>query len=238
MLARDNLDAEPDEGLETPRTWELVYRTGSPTSEAALHFVESRLNAVSAAQLDAQLKQLGVTAVLEAPTKRRAIEFTGAPIFSLAALIPLVLVLMTVTGAVYPAIDLTAGERERGTLEMLIAAPVPRLGLLLAKYAAVLTVALLTALVNLGCDDDHGPQHGPGRRRCSGRRLVADGDRQGAVAVGTVCGVLFGDPACPHQLRAELQGSAGVHHSADAVVPGAGRAVLDAEPRVHAAGWP
>src|SRR5262245_54887994 len=56
---------------------------------------------------------------------------------------------MTVTGAVYPAIDLTAGERERGTLEMLIAAPVPRLGLLLAKYAAVLTVALLTALVNL-----------------------------------------------------------------------------------------
>ena len=52
-------------------------------------------------------------------------------------------------GAVYPAIDLTAGERERGTLEMLIAAPVPRLGLLLAKYAAVLTVALLTALVNL-----------------------------------------------------------------------------------------
>jgi ABC-2 type transport system permease protein/sodium transport system permease protein len=50
---------------------------------------------------------------------------------------------------VYPAIDLTAGERERGTLETLIAAPVPRLGLLLAKYVAVLTVALLTATVNL-----------------------------------------------------------------------------------------
>ena len=69
--------------------------------------------------------------------------------FSLAALIPLILVLMTVTGAVYPAIDLTAGERERGTLETLIAAPVPRLGLLLAKYVAVLTVALITAVVNL-----------------------------------------------------------------------------------------
>jgi ABC-2 type transport system permease protein/sodium transport system permease protein len=70
-------------------------------------------------------------------------------VFSLAALIPLILVLMTVTGAVYPAIDLTAGERERGTLETLIAAPVPRLGLLMAKYVAVLAVALLTALVNL-----------------------------------------------------------------------------------------
>jgi ABC-2 type transport system permease protein/sodium transport system permease protein len=80
---------------------------------------------------------------------RNPVSFSGAPVFSLAALIPLILVLMTVTGAVYPAIDLTAGERERGTLETLIAAPVPRIGLLMAKYVAVLAVALLTALVNL-----------------------------------------------------------------------------------------
>ncbi len=68
---------------------------------------------------------------------------------SLATLIPLILILMTITGAVYPAIDLTAGERERGTLEILIAAPVPRMGLLLAKYTAVVVVSLLTATVNL-----------------------------------------------------------------------------------------
>mgnify|MGYP003335595794 CR=1 FL=1 len=37
---------------------------------------------------------------------------------SLISFVPLVLVLMTITGAVYPAIDLTAGERERGTLEI------------------------------------------------------------------------------------------------------------------------
>src|SRR5262249_22543188 len=59
-------------------------------------------------------------------------------------------ILMTITGGVYPAIDLTAGERERGTLEVLMAAPVPRLALLFAKYVAVVTVALLTAVVNLG----------------------------------------------------------------------------------------
>lgn len=73
---------------------------------------------------------------------------SGTP-FSLGALVPLILILMTITGAVYPAIDLTAGERERGTLEMLIAAPVPRMGLLLAKYATVVLVAVLTATVNL-----------------------------------------------------------------------------------------
>jgi len=67
----------------------------------------------------------------------------------LATVIPLVLVLMTITGAVYPAIDLTAGERERGTIEALMASPVSRRQVLFAKYIAVVTVALLTAIVNL-----------------------------------------------------------------------------------------
>ena len=68
---------------------------------------------------------------------------------SLVGVIPLVLILMTITGAVYPAIDLTAGERERGTMEAMIATPAPRFALLLSKYAAVVTVAFLTALANL-----------------------------------------------------------------------------------------
>ncbi len=67
----------------------------------------------------------------------------------LATIVPLVLVLMTITGAVYPAIDLTAGERERGTMEAVMASPVPRGYVLLAKYFAVVIVALFTALANL-----------------------------------------------------------------------------------------
>lgn len=138
-----------DKGTRTPQVWELIYRAGSPPSEAALHFVEARLQAYNKVGLDKELRRLGVAVAMPAATERHPVGYAGAPNFSLAALIPLILVLMTVTGAVYPAIDLTAGERERGTLETLIAAPVPRLGLLLAKYVAVLTVALLTAIINL-----------------------------------------------------------------------------------------
>ena len=76
-------------------------------------------------------------------------EEKGTPAISMASLVPLILILMTVTGAVYPAIDLTAGERERGTLEALIAAPVPRFQVLFAKFIGVLTVAMLTAVVNM-----------------------------------------------------------------------------------------
>ena len=68
---------------------------------------------------------------------------------ALLTFIPLMLVLMTITGAVYPAIDLTAGERERGTMEILVAAPISRLSVLVGKFVAVLAVAILTAIANL-----------------------------------------------------------------------------------------
>jgi ABC-2 type transport system permease protein/sodium transport system permease protein len=69
--------------------------------------------------------------------------------WALGQIVPIVLVLMTITGAIYPAIDLTTGERERGTLEALISTPVPTLHLIVGKFLVVATVAMLTAVLNL-----------------------------------------------------------------------------------------
>lgn len=103
-------------------------------------FLRRRLGRLNLSQRPVPVK--GISTIVADPGR------SMAPI-SLSALVPLILILMTITGAVYPAIDLTAGERERNTLEILVAAPVPRLSLLLAKYAAVVAVAMLTATVNL-----------------------------------------------------------------------------------------
>ena len=145
----------PAGGIDGSIDCELFFDPQSPASRDALRWLEGCLNAVNQQSLEHQLRAKGVKSRVvpvqslsrpveaSAETNRRA----GSP--SLATLVPLILILMTITGAVYPAIDLTAGERERGTLETLIASPVPRMQLLLAKYAAVVTVALLTAVVNL-----------------------------------------------------------------------------------------
>jgi ABC-2 type transport system permease protein/sodium transport system permease protein len=138
-------------GPQGPREWELVYREDNAYSLDVVRYLERVMAAADASQLRAELKrERGGGAV---PPARL---FVRAPIaaerqsgLSVAVFVPLVLILMTMTGAVYPAIDLTAGERERGTLEVLIAAPVPRVSLLFGKYVAVVTVAVLTALVNL-----------------------------------------------------------------------------------------
>jgi sodium transport system permease protein len=69
--------------------------------------------------------------------------------WALGQIVPVILVLMTITGAIYPAIDVTAGERERGTLEALLATPVPILHLIIAKFLVVATIGLLAALINV-----------------------------------------------------------------------------------------
>lgn len=67
----------------------------------------------------------------------------------LGQIVPLILIVMTITGAIYPAIDLTAGERERGTLETLMVAPVPTVDLIAGKFIVVTLIGMLSALLNL-----------------------------------------------------------------------------------------
>lgn len=67
----------------------------------------------------------------------------------LGQVVPLILIIMTITGAIYPAIDLTAGERERGTLETLIVAPVPTVDLIVGKFVVVALIGMMSAVLNL-----------------------------------------------------------------------------------------
>jgi sodium transport system permease protein len=47
----------------------------------------------------------------------------------------------------HPAIDLTAGEKERGTMETILSSPVSRTHLVLGKFLLVLTASLITAML-------------------------------------------------------------------------------------------
>jgi len=62
-------------------------------------------------------------------------------------LLPYMILIFAFLGALYPAIDLGAGEKERGTLETLLVAPVSRLSLVLGKFLVVLLAALVSAVL-------------------------------------------------------------------------------------------
>ena len=71
----------------------------------------------------------------------------GARILSM--MLPLFFVIMVAIGCFYPAIDTTAGERERGTWETMLTLSVPRTRIVLAKYLSVATLGCLAGLINL-----------------------------------------------------------------------------------------
>jgi sodium transport system permease protein len=65
----------------------------------------------------------------------------------LGGFLPYILLMVCLMAAMYPAIDLGAGEKERGTLETLLLAPIPRTALVMAKFLVLFTVGLTSALL-------------------------------------------------------------------------------------------
>ncbi len=74
-------------------------------------------------------------------------EKVGGSMFG--GLIGYMVILLCMTGAMYPAIDLTAGEKERGTMETILCSPVERTHLVLGKFLMVLTASLASAVLSV-----------------------------------------------------------------------------------------
>ena len=69
--------------------------------------------------------------------------------FVLGLLLPVMLVIMLAMGAVYPAIDTTAGERENGTWETMMTSATSRKNILIAKYLYVTTMSFVAGCLNV-----------------------------------------------------------------------------------------
>jgi len=70
--------------------------------------------------------------------------------YLLSFLLPILLVMMCVMGAFFPAVDLTAGEKERSTAETTLLLPVPRAAVHQGKILAVCVTAVIATALNLG----------------------------------------------------------------------------------------
>jgi len=67
----------------------------------------------------------------------------------IGGILPYIIILMALTGAMYPAMDLTAGEKERGTIETLLCSPASRTDLVLGKFLMVMTAAMATTFLSI-----------------------------------------------------------------------------------------
>ena len=73
-------------------------------------------------------------------------QFAGS---LLGTILPFMLVVSLLMGTMYPAIDTTSGEKERGTLETLLTLPVKNHEIIIAKFLTVAFVGIISAVLNI-----------------------------------------------------------------------------------------
>lgn len=102
--------------------------------------------------LELRLEQAQLPQSLHTPFDATNVDLAQEDQFAASVwskLFPTLLVIMAVTGAFYPAIDVGAGEKERGTMETLLICPATRTEIVTGKFLTVMLFSLATALLNL-----------------------------------------------------------------------------------------
>ncbi len=69
--------------------------------------------------------------------------------FSVSIMLPFVLLAITATAGFYRAVETTAGEKERNTMQTLLCAPVRPLEIVVGKFAAIATITMIAAAANI-----------------------------------------------------------------------------------------
>ena len=128
------------------------YYKGDLKSELALQttqkFLDDYRRAVVKEQLERRKLPAGLIDAFEVNEKNVAAEEkVGGSTFG--GFIPYFIIILCMTGAMYPAMDLTAGEKERGTMETILCSPVSRTDLVLGKFFMVLSASIATALLSV-----------------------------------------------------------------------------------------
>ncbi|TWT93032.1 ABC transporter permease subunit/CPBP intramembrane protease [Neorhodopirellula pilleata] len=129
----------------------LFYNIASDQSMVAKDRVTGILNRWRGTWVRSRLADAGVELSLLDPFKINDVDIAPERTREAAfwsKLLPFIMLVWAMTGAFYPAIDLVAGEKERGTLETLLCSPALRGEIVWGKLGAVMSFSMMTAILN------------------------------------------------------------------------------------------
>lgn len=147
----DNAHADLAVTPATANDVQLIFHMGRDSSAMAKGRVQSVLSAWRSQWVIKRIESNGIDPKSLAPFNWSPTDVASqrnreAAFWS--KVLPFIMLIWAMTGAFYPAIDLVAGEKERGTLETLLCSPALRSEIVWGKMSAVFTFSMLTALLN------------------------------------------------------------------------------------------
>jgi sodium transport system permease protein len=137
--------------VSKPAEIELVHDRSRHDSETPVRRVEKLLEAYGGQTASLRLAARGVSPQVAQPVRLREVDLSTAASRAALALgsLPVFLLMAAFVGGMNVAIDTTAGERERGSLEPLLVQAVPRIDLVTGKWLAAAAFNLLAVVLTL-----------------------------------------------------------------------------------------
>ena len=141
---------ETDLARGEPPVLELVSSAANQRAQTGTGSVLRLLRAFNQEQATLRLAVRGVAAAtLEVVrVEERDLADPATRAAQLATMVPFFVLMAVLYGALNAALDTTAGERERGSLEPLLMNPAARLSIVLGKWGAVASVGMLIAVLS------------------------------------------------------------------------------------------
>lgn len=132
---------------------EIIFTTANEQSMAAFGRLSSVMqrwsNRVGEMNLRARGIRVDAAEPFEIRTSDLAVSSGRKGIATWSKILPVMLLLWALTGAFYPAVDLCAGEKERGTLETLLSSPAERSEIVVGKLLTIMSFSAATSILNM-----------------------------------------------------------------------------------------
>ncbi|MEM7456169.1 MAG: ABC transporter permease subunit/CPBP intramembrane protease [Planctomycetota bacterium] len=148
----DELESGTGLSAESPAIYMFVNSASDKSNIAADRFNASLVrwqNALIAGDIE-QAKAEVVAVAEPFQIKRADVADSGdKKAATWSKILPFIIMIWCLTGAFYPAVDLCAGEKERGTFETLLSSPAHRSDIAIGKLLTVMTFSVMTAVLNL-----------------------------------------------------------------------------------------
>jgi sodium transport system permease protein len=134
-------------------SYEIHYLSAVTNSASVSDLLEEEIEALSKKRSEAAVKAAGLNVdsiLYPVKTVLKDCSSNESSVGSiLGSVLPFLLITSILLGSMYPAIDTTAGEKERGTLETLLTLPVRNIELIMSKFLSVATITVISVFINI-----------------------------------------------------------------------------------------
>jgi len=130
----------------------IEYSAAEERSKAASDHLDNIIDSLEQAIVNNRLSDAGLDTTITNPIFtifKNVASKKKMGGFAFGGVLAFIVVIIMITGAYYPSVDLIAGEKERGTLETLLVSPAGRSEIVAGKFVAVISMAFTSAVLNL-----------------------------------------------------------------------------------------